>query len=195
MDRREKYSNKVYYVSPFARKPVPPVMRKFLAPRNSATPIPPPAPKDGSGGGGLDEPAAVAEDDDEQHATAPPPCRRLDDDDSSGRRRPRRRRDPSAAPKPGRTARERFTQELPIGPRARGRKEMQVRAWLVVREGKLSRAVAVAVAVCSRVVVGGWVLRRSCYFLPANVHARQTFNWAERDDEGDCELGCQEGRF
>jgi hypothetical protein len=192
VDRREKYSNKVYYVSPFARKPVPPVMRKFLAPRNSATPIPPPAApggspcagstKDGSGGGGLDEPAAVAEDDDEQHATAPPPCRRLDDDDSSGRRRPRRRRDPSAAPKPGRTARERFTQELPIGPRARGRKEMQVRAWLVVREGKLSRAVAVAV--CSRVVVGGWVLRRSCYFLPANVHARQTFTWAERDDEG-----------
>lgn len=166
-------------------------MRKFLAPRNSATPIPPPAAPGGSpcagstkdGGGGLDEPAAVAEDDDEQHATAPPPCSRLDDDDdSSGRRRPRRRRDPSAAPKPGRTARERFTQELPIGPRARGRKEMQVRAWLVVREGKLSRAVAVAV--CSRVVVGGWVLRRSCYFLPANVHARQTFTWAERDDEG-----------
>nr|ACR35942.1 unknown [Zea mays] len=141
---------KIFSIRTFARKPVPPVMRKFLAPRNSATPIPPPAApggspcagstKDGSGGGGLDEPAAVAEDDDEQHATAPPPCRRLDDDDSSGRRRPRRRRDPSAAPKPGRTARERFTQELPIGPRARGRKEMQVRAWWCARVSSPARA-------------------------------------------------------
>jgi hypothetical protein len=62
----------------------------------------------------------------------------------------------AAAPKPGRTARERFTHELPMARARAAAKEMQVRARWCKRVNK--RTLSLARCGCSR-VVGGWVLR------------------------------------
>lgn len=138
------------HVSPFARNPVPPVMRKFLPPRNSATPIPSEAVPAND-----DEPSPWSSSEKEkglatpglQHATPPTlPWRRVSDDDGAGTSTPRPRRPPLPPPrKPGRTARDKLTHdELPMPLAApRPATEMQVQArWA---NGKLcSKALSLA---------------------------------------------------
>jgi len=90
-----------------------------------ASPESPPSPftagKDDDGGGRLDEPVA----DDEQHARAPPlPCRLDSNDGGDGKSRPPLPCWCPRRPPAKRTARERFTHELPMA----ANKEVQVRA-------------------------------------------------------------------
>jgi hypothetical protein len=130
-----------------ARNPVPPVMRKFLPPRNSATPIPSAAvvveeaqPRSEKANGGL-------------HATPPTlPCRRVND--AAVTSTPRR---PRPAAKPGRTARDRLPHdELPMPAAARPPKR-------AAGAGANSATTRVNNAGCGargRQVVSGWVLRR-----------------------------------